>query len=314
MEKAKPERKKVSARDATRSVDRRQYAAAFVLVGSIHQESFRQDTLMFLEEAMGKPLAGRVAVVTGASRRRAIGAAIARRLADDGAAVLVHSWSRYDAEQDWGADQDGPERLVEELRARGAAAAHCAADFTDPQAPAAVLAAARESFGHVDILVANHARSRRQTLEELSAAELDASHAVNVRATLLLIREFAAAHDDSRPGGRVVLFTSGQYHGAMADELPYIAGKAAVHELTPSLAVHLAPRRITVNCVNPGPNDSGWAPAEVVEQSASRVPGGRWSTPADTARLVAWLAGDEADWITGQTIASDGGWSARSGT
>ncbi|HLL68781.1 MAG TPA: SDR family oxidoreductase [Micromonosporaceae bacterium] len=260
---------------------------------------------------MADALTGRVAVVTGASRRQAIGAAVARRLAADGASVFLPSWPAYDAETTWGADDGGPEGLVEELRAGGAKAVHHGADFADPGAPAEVIAAARDAFGHVDILVANHARSHRQGLEELTATEIDLSFAVNTRATLLLIQAYAAQHDDTRPGGRVVLFTSGQYHGAMPDELPYIAAKAALHELTPSLAVHLARRSITVNCVNPGPNDSGWAPPEVIAESADRIPGGRWSTPRDTARLVGWIVSDDAEWITGQTIASDGGWSAR---
>jgi NAD(P)-dependent dehydrogenase (short-subunit alcohol dehydrogenase family) len=98
--------------------------------------------------------------------------------------------------------------------------------------------------------------------------------------------------------------------GAMPAELPYIASKAALHELTASLAVHLAPRGITVNCVNPGPNDTGYADEHGRATVIAKNPGGRWSTPTDTARLVSWLLSDEADWITGQTIASDGGWSA----
>jgi len=75
--------------------------------------------------------------------------------------------------------------------------------------------------------------------------------------------------------------------------------------------MHLMPRGITVNCVNPGPNDTGYADDRTRATVARENPGGRWSTPLDTARLVAWLLSDEADWVTGQTIASDGGWSAR---
>lgn len=256
-------------------------------------------------------LKNRVVVVTGASRRMAIGAATARRLVADGAAVLLHSWAPHDAEQSWGADAGGPEALVDELRQAGGQVEHVSADLADPNAPADLITAAQNAFGHVDAVVANHARSSSQSLETLTADELDLSYAVNTRATLLLAQAFAAQHDSARPGGRLLLFTSGQYHGAMPAELPYIASKAALHELTRSLATHLMPRSITVNCINPGPNDTGYTDDQTRAAVNLHNPGGRWSTPADTARLVTWLLSDEADWITGQTIASDGGWSAR---
>lgn len=255
------------------------------------------------------PLSGRVVLVTGASRRGAIGAAIARRVVADGAAVLVHSWSPHDAEQPWGADELGARALVDELRGRGGRAEHVAADLADPEAPARLVDLARRTFGHVDVLVVNHARSSAQTLEELTADEIDLSFAVNTRASLLLVQAFAAQHD-GRVGGRVVLFTSGQYHGAMPDELPYVASKGALHELTPSLAVHLMPRGITVNCVDPGPNDTGYADDATLAAVAARIPGHRWGAPTDAAELVAWLVSEGAGWVTGQTIASDGGWSA----
>jgi 3-oxoacyl-[acyl-carrier protein] reductase len=256
------------------------------------------------------PLTGRVVLITGASRRIAIGAAIARRAVADGADVLLHSWSPYDAEQPWGSDS--PEALVEELRAAGGRVEHVAADLADPDTPRALVAAARDHFGHLDAVVANHARGGvSQTLETVTADELDLTYAVNTRATLLLARELAAQHDDTRPGGRILWFTSGQYHGAMPDELPYIASKAALHELTRSLSVHLIPRGITVNCINPGPNATGWADPETYAAVTALSPGGRWSTPQDTAKLAAWLLSDEAAWVTGQTIASDGGWSSR---
>lgn len=257
------------------------------------------------------PLKDRVVIVTGASRRVAIGAAIARRVVADGAGVLLHSWAPHDAEQVWGADAGGPEALVDELRRAGGRVEHVSADLADPEAPASLVDVATAVFGHVDALIANHTRSSRQSLEELTANELDLSYAVNTRATLLLAKAFAAQHDDNRTGGRVVWMTSGQYHGAMPAELPYIASKAALHELTRSLATHLMPRGITVNCIDPGPNDTGYADDELRAEVSRLNPGGRWSTPADTARLVAWLLSEEADWVTGQTIASDGGWSAR---
>jgi 3-oxoacyl-[acyl-carrier protein] reductase len=240
------------------------------------------------------PLSDRVALVTGAGRAETIGAAVARRLAADGARVVLHSWG-----------EDATEVL-----GGIPGAVHVAADFADPEAPAAVVAAAREAFGRLDILVAAHARSSSVPLEALTAEEIDVTYAVNTRATLLLVRELAAAHDGAA-GGRVVFFTSGQYHGAMPGELPYIASKGALHQLTRSLAVHLAPRGITVNCIDPGPNDTGYADERLLAEVAAASPSGRWGRPLDAARMVAWLAGDEADWVTGQVIASDGGWSAR---
>lgn len=259
-----------------------------------------------------RPLAGRAVLVTDVGRRTAIGAAIARRLAQDGARLVLHSWSSHDAEQTWGEDVGGTEAVLAELRAHGADAVATASDFADRRAPADVVDATRAKYGHLDAVVAAHARSSHQSIEQVTAAEIDRTYAVNTRATLLLVQRFAAEHD-GRAGGRVVLFTSGQHHEAMPAELPYVASKAALHQLTPSLAVALAAKRITVNCVDPGPTDTGaHLPEELRDRIASRIPLGRWGRPSDAARLVAWLMSDEAEWVTGQVIASDGGWSARS--
>jgi 3-oxoacyl-[acyl-carrier protein] reductase len=183
---------------------------------------------------------------------------------------------------------------------------HVAADFADPSTPSLVVQTAQERFGRVDILVANHARSASQSLGTLTAEELDRCFAVNVRATLLLIQAFAARHDGA-PGGRVIYFTSGQHLHPMPDELPYIASKGTLQQLTTSLAAALTPGGITVNCINPGATDTGYASAEEVAAVAARHPQGRWSTPEDAARLIAWLCSDEGAWITGQVLVSDGG-------
>lgn len=159
---------------------------------------------------------------------------------------------------------------------------------------------------HVDALVANHARSSGLALEDLTAGELDLTFAVNTRATLLLVRAFAAQHDE-REGGRIVLFTSGQHLGPMPAELPYVASKGSLHQLTPSLADHLSGRGITVNCVNPGPTDTGYLDRETIASVLERFPAGRWGSPDDAARLVAWLLSDDARWITGQVLNSEGG-------
>jgi 3-oxoacyl-[acyl-carrier protein] reductase len=156
------------------------------------------------------------------------------------------------------------------------------------------------------VLVCNHARSSEGDLAEVTAAELDASFAVNTRAVLLLVKAFAARHD-GRQGGRVVLFTSGQQLGPMNGELAYATSKAALAGITPTLADTLADKGITVNTVNPGPTDTGYASPPIVERVARLFPAGRWGTPEDAARLVAWLCTDDAAWITGQVINSEGG-------
>ena len=130
--------------------------------------------------------------------------------------------------------------------------------------------------------------------------------AVNVRASLLLVQAFHARHD-GRPGGRVILMTSGQHRGAMPGELPYIAGKGALHQLTASLAAALAPKRITVNCVDPGATDTGWPTPEIRRQVLAEEPFGRWGEPDDAARLIAFLCSGDGRWVTGQVITSSGG-------
>jgi 3-oxoacyl-[acyl-carrier protein] reductase len=251
-------------------------------------------------------LQGRVAVVTGVSRRRGIGFAVARRLAGLGAAVCVQHLAAYDAAQPWGADPEGVPALLAELRALGGPVAGVAADFADPAAPQAVMDAAVAAFGPVDIVVANHAYSTQGGLGELTAVEIDAHLQVNVRGSLLLVQAFAAQHA-GRPGGRVILLTSGQHLGPMPGELAYIASKGALHQLTWSLSESLIRRGITVNTVNPGATDTGWAAPDLYEAIRANAPQGRWGQPDDAARLLAWLTTDDAGWITGQVINSTGG-------
>jgi 3-oxoacyl-[acyl-carrier protein] reductase len=257
--------------------------------------------------AAGRPLAGRVALVTGVSRRIGIGMAVARRLAGLGADLFVTSWTAHDRDQPWGADPGGMDAVLAELRAaRGTRVEHLEANFLDPEAPDRVLAAAVAAYGQVDVLACNHARSSEGGLGELTAAELDATFAVNARAVLLLVQAFAAQHD-GRTGGRVVLFTSGQHLGPMPGELAYAASKGALVEVTASLADALADRGITVNTINPGPTDTDYVDQATRERVARRFPAGRWGAPDDAARLVAWLCTDDAAWVTGQVINSEGG-------
>jgi len=132
-----------------------------------------------------------VAVVTGASRRQGIGAAICRMLAGHGADVLFTHWQPYDREQEYGADDDGPDALRRELRVLGVRAEALEIDLADPAAPSRVLDAAEARLGPPMILVNNAAHSVNADYRTLDAASLDAHYAVNVRATVLLSVEFA---------------------------------------------------------------------------------------------------------------------------
>jgi len=242
----------------------------------------------------------RTALITGVSRRAGIGFAVARRLLDEGYAVAVHSWAPHDARQPWGGDD-----LDAVLTALGDPP-HVSADLAEPDAPARVMAHATEALGRVDVLVANHARSAPGTLDDVTAAELDAAWAVNARATVLLVRAFAAQAVPPRDG-RVVLFTSGQHLGPMADELAYAISKGAVHQATRSLADTVAERGIAVNAVNPGPVDTGWADPVRLAATRERFPSGRWSRPEDVAGVVAWLASPGSGQLTGQVLDAEAG-------
>ena len=105
----------------------------------------------------------------------------------------------------------------------------------------------------------------------------------------------------------MVLLTSGQHLGPMGREVAYAASKGALHQITATLSDLLIERGITVNTVNPGPTDTGWADPDLHERERSRFPLGRWGQPGDAARLIAWLATDDAGWVTGQVINSEGG-------
>jgi len=251
------------------------------------------------------PLADRVALVTGVSRSRGIGTAITRRLLADGARVLASGFEPHDAEMPWDTDPGGARAALHEHEAAGRLH-HVAADLADAGEPDRLVAETLERFGRIDIVVANHARSSHQPLAEVTVEELDRCWAVNARASLLLARSVLERRPPG-PGGRIVLFTSGQHIGPMADEIAYAVSKGAIHQMTASLSDALIDRGVTVNCVNPGPTDTGWARERSKATIARMFPAGRWGTPDDVANLVAWLVSEPAAWITGQVLDSEGG-------
>nr|WP_217997093.1 SDR family oxidoreductase [Kineosphaera limosa] len=252
---------------------------------------------------------GRAAVITGVSRRKGIGFAVASRLAARGADLFLTHHRPHDLDQPWGADDLG--ELLTELREicvrPDQKVVDAAVDLAIGGAPEEVLERAAGELGHIDILVCNHARSGGDgALGELTADMLDAHWAVNTRSSLLLVQAFAAQHD-GRPGGRVVLLTSGQELGPLPGEVAYAAAKAALAGITVTLADQLADAGITLNTVNPGPVDTGWMTPELARYLAPMVPFGRVGEPDDPARLIEWLVSDEGRWMTGQVLNTEGG-------
>lgn len=255
-------------------------------------------------------LRGRVAVVTGAGRRGGIGTAICRALSWRGADVLFTYWHEYDCSVGVGEDPEGAEALLADLRGFGRLAEAMEADLALPESPERVLDEAEARLGVPAILINNAAYSTRDGYLGLDARTLDAHYAVNLRATALLSVAFSRRFAERYPGGsggRIVNMTSGQENGPMPGELAYAATKGAVAAFTRSLSAEVGSVGITINAVNPGPTDTGWMDEALKAELLPRFSLGRIGAPEDAARLVAWLATDEAAWITGQVIDSEGG-------
>ncbi len=247
----------------------------------------------------------RVALVTGASRRGGIGWAVAQRLAQSGCDVALQAYRAYDAEQGRGAEET-PEDLAAELRTLGVEASAIEVDLGRAEAAAEVIDHVHDVHERLDVLVVNHTHWSGAPIHEISADEIDRALSVNVRASMLLIGAFVRRHDGA-PHGRIVLMSSGQHLGPMPGESCYVASKGALHALTTSLAGELAGRGISVNAVDPGPTDTGWVSDAFRPELLARAPRGRIGEPDDAARLIAWLCSEDADWVTGELVASRGG-------
>ena len=267
-----------------------------------------------------RPLLGRAAIVTGVSRRRGIGFAIAHRLAELGADLFIHHFAPHDSELPWGADDLGAVlTALRDAQPSGARFGDLSADLAVADAAAAVITAAIEEVGNPRILVCNHARSGGDgSIFDMTAERLDGHWTVNTRATLLLTRYFAEAFSgspvDEHETGRVFWMTSGQQDGPMPGEVAYAASKAALAGLTPTVASELLTRGILLNTINPGPVNTGYLdegttdrPLDELRERMRSLPLGRFGLPDDPARLIGWLATDEGRWVVGQVITSDGG-------
>lgn len=246
-----------------------------------------------------------VALVTGASRRVGIGAATCRALARVGHDVAFTYWLPVDQTADWSRDDDGPRLLLEELRGMGVRAEAIEIDLARPDAASTLLDDVTARLALPRVLVNNAAYSTRDGWEVLDAATIDMHYAVNLRTTALLSVELARRWQGGP--GRIVNMTSGQALGPMPEELAYISSKGAIEAFTLSLSAGVGHLGITVNAVNPGPTDTGWMDDDLKTILAPKFALGRIGQPEDAARLIAFLASDAGGWITGQVIASEGG-------
>jgi 3-oxoacyl-[acyl-carrier protein] reductase len=240
-------------------------------------------------------LAGRVALVTGGSR--GIGAEIARRLAAEGADVgFTYHTGKEEAEG-----------VAAQVRGLGRQVIAIAADLADPSVAAAVVDSVATEFGRLDILVNNAGITHWGALAQTSVADFDRLVAVDARAPFLMMQ---AAAEKLADGGRVVNISSGVTGTALAGIGLYSGVKAFLDQVTRVAAIEFASRRITVNAVGPGSTATGPFARLTEEQrvaAGSAFGLGRIGEPSDTAAVVAFLASDEAGFITGQVIYAVGG-------
>jgi 3-oxoacyl-[acyl-carrier protein] reductase len=243
-------------------------------------------------------LAGKVAVITGVTRRAGLGAAIARELVEAGAFVFITHFREYDKRQAWGVTPDEPESI---LAALGDQCAGIDLDLSGPSAAVDLFNHAGSRFGQVDILVNNAAHWEPGGIRHVSAEQLDRHYAVNLRAAVLLCSEFVR-HRRAGIGGRIVNVTSGQGQGPMPGELAYAVTKAGLDALTLSLAADLAPAGVTVNAIDPGPIDTGWMTPDLRTSLTAASPAGTLARPEDLAAVVRLLCTEAAARITGRII------------
>lgn len=249
-------------------------------------------------------LAGRVALITGASR--GIGAAVARRFAAEGAAVAIGHEPTSEMAQ-------LAHALAAEITDAGGIAVTVPGDLGTPDGPEAAVQAARDALGPLHILVANAAATGRAAWDQMAVEQWDRMQAVNVRGTWLLAR---AARDDlvASGHGAIVNLTSVMVMTGQPGAMHYTASKAAILGMTRALARELGPSGVRVNAVMPGairtehelelsPDAEAAAASILPKQSLQRR-----GFAEDLAGAFVFLAGDDAAFITGQVVCVDGGW------
>jgi 3-oxoacyl-[acyl-carrier protein] reductase len=241
-------------------------------------------------------LDGKVALVTGASR--GIGRAIAVRLAQDGAAVVVNYSGNLKAALE-------TVNAIEAATGRAVAVQGDVGKVGDIQR---LFDAAFEHFGRLDILVNNAGVMFNKRIGDVTEEEYDQIFAVNVKGTFFTCQQAAKRMAD---GGRIINFSSSTTAMMLPTYGVYVATKGAVEQMSHILAKELGPRGITVNVISPGPTDTelfGQGKTEQDKQRFAQMAAlGRIGKPEDIADVVALLVSDDANWITGQNIRANGG-------
>jgi 3-oxoacyl-[acyl-carrier protein] reductase len=244
-------------------------------------------------------LNGKVAVVTGASK--GIGAAIAKQLAADGATVVVN----------YATSREGADKVVHEIEKAGGKAIAIGGSVSKESDIKALFDGTKKAFGKVDILVNNAGVYAFATLDQITPEEYKRIYDTNVLGVFLATK--AALPLFPAEGGSVINISSVVSTLAPPGASVYSSTKAALDTITKSLAKELGPRKIRVNAVNPGlvitegTHSAGLAGSDFEKEAVARTPLGRAGQPEDIAMPVAFLASEDARWITGETIFVSGG-------
>ncbi len=246
-----------------------------------------------------KRLEGKVAVVTGASK--GIGAAIAKHLAAEGAAVVVN----------YASSKEGADRVVDEIAKKGGNAVAVQANVAKQADIDRLFAETKRKFGKLDILVNNAGVYEFSPVESVTEGHFHKQFDLNVLG--LVLTSQAAVKHFSPTGGSIVNISSLASTLAPANASVYSATKGAVDTLTKSLAKELGPRKIRVNAINPGMVETegvhaaGFIDSDFQKRQEAETPLGRIGQPDDIAPAAVFFASDEAAWITGETLVIAGG-------